>query len=51
VNTEIKVGENNFCKSESNCTRDGNIAVSINLLCAFIQKTIIANIVVVGILF
>jgi hypothetical protein len=48
VNTEIKVGENNFCKSQSNCTHDGNTAVSINLLCAFIQKkTIIANIVVV----
>jgi hypothetical protein len=38
VNTEIKVGENNFCKSESNFTHDGHIVVSINLLCAFIQK-------------
>jgi hypothetical protein len=39
VNTEIKVGENNFCKTDSNFTHDGNIVVSINLLCAFIQKT------------
>jgi hypothetical protein len=38
VNAEIQVGENNFCKSESNFTRDGNIVVSINLLCAFIEK-------------
>jgi uncharacterized protein YukJ len=38
VNTETEVGENNFCKSESNFTHDGNIVVSINLLCAFIQK-------------
>jgi hypothetical protein len=51
LNTEIKVGENNFCKSESNFTHDGNILVSINLLCAFIKKTIIANIVVVIFLF
>jgi hypothetical protein len=38
VNDEIKVGENNFYKSESNFTHDGNIVVSINLLCAFIGK-------------
>jgi hypothetical protein len=38
VNTEIKVGENNFCKSENNFARDGNTVVSINLLCAFVQK-------------
>jgi hypothetical protein len=38
VSAEIKVGENNFCKSESNFTDDGNIVVRINLLCAFIQK-------------
>jgi uncharacterized protein YukJ len=38
VNAENKVGENNFCKSESNFTYDGNILVSINLLFAFIQK-------------
>jgi hypothetical protein len=40
VNTEIKVGENNFCKIESNFTYDGNIVVSINLLFSFIQKNI-----------
>jgi hypothetical protein len=51
VNTEIKVGEKILCKSESNFTHDGNIAVSINLLCAFIQKTIIAYIVVLVFLF
>jgi hypothetical protein len=38
VNTENKVGENSSCKSESNFTHDGNTVVSINLLCAFIQK-------------
>jgi hypothetical protein len=38
VNAENKVGENNFCKSESNFARDGNTVVSINLLCAFVQK-------------
>jgi hypothetical protein len=38
VNAEIKVGENNFSKSESNFTHDGNIVVSINLLCTIIQK-------------
>jgi hypothetical protein len=38
VNAEIKVGENNFCKGESNFTHDGNVAVSVNLLCAFIEK-------------
>jgi hypothetical protein len=38
VNTEIKVGENNFCKSESNFTHDWNIVLSINLLYAFVQK-------------
>jgi hypothetical protein len=48
VNTEIQIGENNFCESESNFTHDGNIVVSINLLCAFVdKKTLIANIVVV----
>jgi hypothetical protein len=51
VNAETKVGENNFCKIESNFTHDGNIVVSINLLCAFIQKTITASIVVVMFLF
>jgi hypothetical protein len=50
LNTEIKVGEDNFCKSESNFTHDGNIVDSINLLCAFIQKKI-AHIVVVICLF
>jgi hypothetical protein len=38
VNTEINVDENSFCKSESDFTQDGNIVVSINLLCAFIEK-------------
>jgi hypothetical protein len=38
VSAEIKVGENKFCKSESNLTHDGYTVVSINLLCAFIQK-------------
>jgi hypothetical protein len=38
VNSEIKVGENNFCKSESNFTYDGYSVVSVNLLYAFIQK-------------
>jgi hypothetical protein len=38
VNTEIKVGENNFCKSEGNFTHGGNTVVCINLLCTFIQK-------------
>jgi hypothetical protein len=47
VNAEIKVGENNFCKSESNFTDDGNAVISINVLCAFIEKTLIANVVVV----
>jgi hypothetical protein len=53
VSAEIKVGENNFCKSESNFTHDGNTVVSTNLLCVFIQKkkTIIANVVVVIFLF
>jgi hypothetical protein len=39
VNTACKVGENSFCKSESSFAHDGNIVVSINLLCAFIQKS------------
>jgi hypothetical protein len=39
VNTEIKEGENNFCKSEGNFTHDGDIVVSINLLSAFIHKS------------
>jgi hypothetical protein len=39
VNAEIKVGENNFCKSESNFIHDGNTVVSIKLLCAFIKNT------------
>jgi hypothetical protein len=51
VNTEIKVGENNFCKSESNFTHDGNIVVSVYLLCAFKPKTITADVVVVIFLF
>jgi hypothetical protein len=51
VNTEIKVGVNNFRKSESNFIHDGNTAVSLNLLCAFILKTLIAHIVVVIFLF
>jgi hypothetical protein len=38
VNTEIKVSENNFCKSESNFTHDENIIVSINLINVFIKK-------------
>jgi hypothetical protein len=38
VNTEIKVGEKSFLKSESNFTHDRNTVVSINLLCAFVQK-------------
>jgi hypothetical protein len=38
VSTEIKADENNLCKSESNFTHGGNIVVSINLLCAFIQN-------------
>jgi hypothetical protein len=38
VNTEIKVGGNNFCKRESTFTQDGNIVVGINLLCIFIQR-------------
>jgi hypothetical protein len=38
VNTEIEVGENNFYNTESNFTLDGNIVVSVNLLCAFVQK-------------
>jgi hypothetical protein len=38
VNTENKVGEKSFCKSESNFAHDGNIVVSINLLCTFIKK-------------
>jgi hypothetical protein len=41
VNIDVKVGDNNFCKSESNFTHDGNIAVNLNLLCALIQKAII----------
>jgi hypothetical protein len=39
VGTEIEVGENNFCKSERNLTHDGNIVVSINLLCVCIPKS------------
>jgi hypothetical protein len=39
LNTEIKVSENNFCKSESNFTHNGNIVVSVYLLCAFIKKS------------
>jgi hypothetical protein len=47
VNAEIYVGEN-LCKSESDCTQDGNTVVSINPLCAFIEKkTLITNVVVV----
>jgi hypothetical protein len=38
VNSEIKVGENSFCRCECNFTHDGNTVVCINLLCAFIQK-------------
>jgi hypothetical protein len=38
VNAEIKVGENSFCKSESDFTEDGNTVVSINLLCAVMEK-------------
>jgi hypothetical protein len=38
VNTEIKVGENNFCKSEGHFNYDGNTVVSINLICGFVQK-------------
>jgi hypothetical protein len=51
VNHEIKVGENDFCKSENNFIHDGTNVVSMNLFCAFTQKTIIANIVVVIFLF
>jgi hypothetical protein len=60
VNTEIKVGENSFCKSESNFTHDGNIVVGINLrfhcswyqpAFSFIQKKTVADIVVVISLF
>jgi hypothetical protein len=48
VNAEIKVGCNNSCKSESDkITHHGNTVVSINLLCAFIKKTLVANVVVV----
>jgi hypothetical protein len=35
VNLEIKVGENNFCKSENNFIHDGTNVVSINLFYAF----------------
>jgi hypothetical protein len=38
VNTEIKVGENNSCNTETNLTHDGNTVVSMNLLFACIQK-------------
>jgi hypothetical protein len=38
VNAEIQVGENNFCKSETDFTQDGKTAVSMNLFCAFIEK-------------
>jgi hypothetical protein len=50
VNAEIKVGENSFYKSARNLTHDGNSLVSINLLCVFVQKTIIADIAVVIVL-
>jgi hypothetical protein len=39
VNAGVKVGENSFCKSESDFIEDGNTVVSINLLCAFIKNT------------
>jgi hypothetical protein len=38
VITEVKVGENNLCKSKTDFTEDRNIVVGINLLCAFIKK-------------
>jgi hypothetical protein len=48
VNTEMKVGENNFCKSKSDVTFHGTIEVSINLLFPFTEKkTLIASVVVV----
>jgi hypothetical protein len=51
VNTENKVGEKNFCKSENDFTNDGSIIVIINLLCAFVQKAVNANSVVVIFIF
>jgi hypothetical protein len=38
VNTEIKIGKNNICQSESNFTHDRNILVIINLLFTLIRK-------------
>jgi hypothetical protein len=38
VCTEIKVGKDNFCKSENNFTYSGNIVVNINLLSSFTRK-------------
>jgi hypothetical protein len=47
VNTVNKVGENNFCKIESNFARGGNIVVSKNLLFGYIEENTNCVIVVV----
>jgi len=49
VSAEINVGGNNFCNVDF--TEDWHIVVNLNLLCGFINKTLIANIAVVLLLF
>lgn len=43
VNTEINVGEKSSCNRESDFPHDRNIAVSLYLLCGFINKNTICK--------